>query len=595
MRCGGPVTYLWGDPDREPGRDGFPLPVSAYGRPPRHRRAGRIALIVVAVVVVAAIAGVGVVKVLPGMQGNDNTAGFHPAGHSPSADAEQIAAAFLRAWSAGQLGEAAGLTDDPAGARRALAGYRQGLNLRKLTGAVTGTAAAMAPAVPAGMPTAGAAASSTLERVAFRINATVAGSASPAAVSGTWSYRSALTAYQVPHGSGWFIQWLPGVVAPGLTDGQQLAAVAVPPQGTSVTDSAGHPLSSYNDPGLATVANLLTSAAPNEKGSPGLAVQIQDASDGAVSGGQTTIIAPEGGRVATTISPRAEQAASTAVSGADGSAMLVIQPSTGHILAIANNAGSDDYALLASVAPGSTMKIITATALINSGLVSETSPVGCPLAYTVTGITFHNDKGESEPAGTPFMTDFAQSCNNAFTQQWPHLSGALASTAKEYFGLNQKWNLGITGVNASYFSAPASASGSELAQEAFGQGDLTASPIAMASVAATVGHGIFQQPFLVPGTKQVTATPLPQATDTYLKEMMREVVTSGTATGLNNIPGGPVMAKTGTAEYDNNPAHTHIWTIGWQGDIAFAVFVQNGGVSSGAVAIAANFLRTLAS
>ena len=57
------------------------------------------------------------------------------------------------------------------------------------------------------------------------------------------------------------------------------------------------------------------------------------------------------------------------------------------------------------------------------------------------------------------MTDFAQSCNNAFTTQYEHLSGALASTAKEYYGLDQKWDIGISGISASYFNAPASASG----------------------------------------------------------------------------------------------------------------------------------------
>ena len=101
--------------------------------------------------------------------------------------------------------------------------------------------------------------------------------------------------------------------------------------------------------------------------------------------------------------------------------------------------------------------------------------MACPSAYTVQGITYHNDNNETLPAGTPFVTDFAQSCNNAFSMQWPHLSGGgLARAAKKYFGLNQPWNIGITGVSASYFNAPASASGSELAQEAFGEGQLTA-------------------------------------------------------------------------------------------------------------------------
>jgi cell division protein FtsI/penicillin-binding protein 2 len=258
------------------------------------------------------------------------------------------------------------------------------------------------------------------------------------------------------------------------------------------------------------------------------------------------------------------------------SSMVVIQPSTGKILAIANNAGFNDFALTAEVAPGSTMKVITSAALFNAGVLTPNSPVACPKAYTVTGITYHNDKGESEPDGTPFITDFAQSCNNAFTSQWQHLTGALAGTAQKYFGLNQKWNIGITGLSASYFNAPASASGSELAQEAFGQGSLTASPIAMASVAATVDTGVFHQPILVAGTKQATATPLPATTDADLKEMMRAVVTSGTAAGMGLGPA--VYAKTGTADIQHQ-GKPNSWLIAFDPtrDIAVACLVLNSG------------------
>ncbi len=581
------MTYIPGDPGQEgsyyrsggaqpePAHDDFLLPMSSHSRPPKRRRAGRIAVISIAAVTVTVIAGVVIVRALPRKE-SQNTAGFHPTAHSPSGDAEQIAAAFLRAWSTGNLGEAAGLTDDPTVAQEALTGYRQGLNLRKLTGTVTGTAAASAPAVPAGMPAAGAEAATTLETVTFTLNATVADSASPTAVSGTWSYRSALTAYQVPNGSGWLIEWLPSLVAPSLADGQQLAAVAVPPEDTSVTDSAGNPLSSYNDPGLTTVANLLAPMAPTEKGSSGLAVQIEDTASGAVSGGQTTIIAPKATRVATTISPEAEQAARNAVSGSDGSAIVVIQPSTGHILAIANNAQSNDYALTAAVAPGSTMKIITATALINSGLTSASSPVGCPPAYTVQGITFHNDKDESEPAGTPFSHDFAQSCNNAFAQWWTQLSGRLASTAQTYYGLNQPWNIGIPGKSASYFNAPAGASGSELADETFGEGLLTASPLAMASVAATVDSGQFRQPVVLPGVTTVSAQPLPPDTDAQLKDMMRDVVTEGTADNLGF--GARIYAKTGTADVQGQD-QPDSWMVAFDPDedVAIAALAVNAG------------------
>jgi len=101
----------------------------------------------------------------------------------------------------------------------------------------------------------------------------------------------------------------------------------------------------------------------------------------------------------------------------------------------------------------------------------------------------------------------------------------------------------------------------------------------MASVAATVGNGSFEQPYLVPGTKQVTATPLPQTTDTYLKEMMREVVTTGTAAGLGFGPN--VIAKTGTADIQNQ-GKPNSWLIAYDSsqDIAVGCLVLDAGYGS---------------
>ena len=271
-----------------------------------------------------------------------------------------------------------------------------------------------------------------------------------------WSYHSALTVYQQANSSVWFVAWQPDVVAPNLTAKTHLAAVPVAPTVTMVSDASGRDLTSYGDPGLINIANLLKKAAPPGQGKPGLDVQIETTAGKVVKGSQAQILNPENIQsLATTISSTAEAAARNAVAMHKQSSMVVIQPSTGKILAIANNAGFNDFALTAEVAPGSTMKVITSTALFNAGVLTPSSPVACPKAYTVTGITYHNDKGESVPAGTPFIDDFAQSCNNAFTSQWQHLTGALGGTASKYYGLNQKWNIGITGLSASYFNAPA--------------------------------------------------------------------------------------------------------------------------------------------
>jgi Penicillin binding protein transpeptidase domain len=499
-----------------------------------------------------------------------DSAGFHPAGQSPSQDAELVAAAFMQAWSSGATARAASLTDNPAAAQAALTAYARDLSLRKLAGTVAGATGAAGPAP------ARAQAATTLEAVTVSLSAVVAASAAPGAQSGTWSYHSTLTAYQVPDGTGWLIEWDPGVVAPNLAAGEHLAAVLVQAQGTSVTDAAGNPLTSYSDNGLNTVAGLLAQHPPTAPGKAGLSVQIEDAAGQAVPGSQAAVTQPEAGRVATTITRPAEQAARSAVAGATGSAMVALQMSTGSVLAIANNAQFNDFALTAGVAPGSTMKIITATALINSGLVTENSPVGCPQTYTVQDQTFRNNQDESEPASTPFSVDFAVSCNNAFSQWWGQLNGQLASTAATYYGLNQQWDIGIPGKSASYFSAPAGVTGAELAEEAFGGGELSASPLAMASVAATVGSGRFHQPVLVPGAATVSASPLPAGTDQQLKDMMRDVVTEGTAASLGLGPG--VYAKTGTADVQGQD-QPNSWMVAFDPgqDVAVAALVLQAG------------------
>jgi hypothetical protein len=540
-----------------------------------------VSLTAVAAVVAAIVIAIAVtVKAAPGARstgGSQPTAALpttaSPTAASSAADAEQVATAFLRAWSGGDIGQAAGLTDDPTAARAALTAYGQDLNLRKLAGTVTGSAVG----APDASPGSGAAAEASSETVSVQLTAQVATSASPAAATGTWSYHSTLVAYQRAAGAGWVIQWQPDVVAPSLTAGQHLATIVVPPRGVSVTDSAGTPLSSYGDPGLTTIASLLSQKAPAGMGRPGLSVQIEDAAGHAVPNSQAVVTPPQPGQLTTTISPQAERAARAAASQAQGSAIVAIDPSTGHILAIANNSGFNDFALTASVAPGSTMKIITATALIDSGLASASSPVSCPATYTVPrGQTFTNDHGESEPAGTPFSYDFAQSCNNAFTQWWGDLSGKLASTASTYYGLNQPWNIGIPGESATYFSAPATASGSELAQEAMGEGKLAADPLAMASVAATVDSGQFRQPVLIPGIPTVSAAPLPPGTDSELRTMMRDVVTEGTAASIGLGP--DVYAKTGTADVQGQE-QPNSWMVAFAPgkNIAVAALVLNAG------------------
>ena len=517
---------------------------------------------VLAVAVAAALVFVFVVKRGPGIPAT----GMIPTGATPEQDARQVASAFLTAWKKGKLAKAGNLTDHPAAASAGLAAFEKDLHTGPLSFAQDSITA-----VPGGTSAA------PREKVTFAVATSVAAAAGASAERGMWSYHSALTVYQQQNSSVWFVAWRPDVVAPNLTAKTHLMAVSVAPTVSMVSDASGTDLTSYGDPGLINIATLLKKAAPPGQGKPGLDVQIETTAGKVVKDSQAQILNPENIQsLATTISSSAEAAARNAVAMHKQSSMVVIQPSTGKILAIANNAGFNDFALTAAVSPGSTMKVITSAALFNAGVLTPSTPVACPKSYTVQGITYHNDKGETESASTPFIDDFAASCNNAFTSQWQHLSGALASTASKYFGLNQKWDIGITGISASYFNAPASASGSELAQEAFGQGQLTASPIAMASVAATVDTGLFHQPVLVSGVKQATATPLPATTDADLKEMMQAVVSNGTAAGMGFGP--TVYAKTGTADIQNQ-GKPNSWLIAFDPnkDVAVAALVLDAG------------------
>ena len=560
----------YGQQSQGPGGPGKHAPGGGAGggkRPWKSRKFLYSALAgALAVVVAIALTFVFVVKKNPGPPAT----GMIPTGSTPQQDAHQVASAFLTAWEKGKLAKAANLTDSPVTAKAGLAAYTKNLGLTKVGFGVGGitdgmsTATSSSPAKPR-------------ETVAYAVTAGVSAGTGADKLEGNWSYHASLVAYEQANSNVWFVAWQPSVTGPNLTKQTHLAAVQVAPTVQMVGDANGGELTQYGDPGLNTISGLLMKSAPPGQGKAGLDVEIQNTKNQPVKGSQAVILDPENVQaVDTTINPSAEAAAQAAVQMHKQSSMVVIQPSTGKILAIANNDGFNDFALTSDVAPGSSMKIITSAALFNAGYLNTQTPVACPKTYTVLGTTFHNDKNETEPAGTPFITDFAQSCNNAFTSQWQHLSGALAGTAKEYFGLNQKWNIGITGLSASYFNAPADATGAELAQEAFGQGALQASPLAMASVAATVDTGTFKQPILVSGVKQMATTPLPTATDAGLKEMMREVVTSGTAAGIGFGPN--VYAKTGTADADNQ-GKPNSWLVAFDTgqDLAVACLVLDSG------------------
>src|SRR3712207_882362 len=117
------------------------------------------------------------------------------------------------------------------------------------------------------------------------------------------------------------------------------------------------------------------------------------------------------------------------------------------------------------------------------------------------------------------------------------------------------------------------------------QGTILASPMVMATIMASVQKGSLVVPRMVEGVESTPpdgAAPLSASESAGLQSLLRHVVTDGAGQFLLDVPGPPVLAKTGTAQFGTGEdLQTHAWMIGAQGDLAVCVFVQVGESGSG--------------
>jgi cell division protein FtsI/penicillin-binding protein 2 len=297
--------------------------------------------------------------------------------------------------------------------------------------------------------------------------------------------------------------------------------------------------------------------------------------------------------VRTTIDPAVQRAAEAALARERKNAALVaVDATTGALLASVAVPVSDgfDQALAGAFPPGSSFKVITSTALIEHGL-TPSSPASCPPTITVDGKIFHNAEGIT-PAGN-LLRAFAESCNTAFIGlATRHLTPASLPATAAMFGIGTTVQMGLPAFGG---SVPRPVDEADLAATAIGQGRVLVSPLDMAMVAAAVDTSIVRRPRLVAGAPDDTArtSQLPRAVVSGLHAMMAQVVASGTAAG-QGLPAG-TFAKTGTAQYGTgNPLPTDAWLVGFNGDIAFAMVVVNGGEGGPTDGpLVAKFLRLL--
>ena len=255
-------------------------------------------------------------------------------------------------------------------------------------------------------------------------------------------------------------------------------------------------------------------------------------------------------------------------------ALVVLDIKTGGILAAAQSpaGGTYPHVTYGNYAPGSTFKTVSALAMLRSGL-TPSSLVNCPSSLTVGTYTFGNYSGYPSSAlgRIPLTTAFSQSCNTAFAGTAGSVTGDQLHAAAASLGVGTDYDVGFT----SNFGTVQPGNSIDLAASMIGQGQVTMSPLGMATVAASIAAGRTVLPWLVKGKEATpTAAPLTAAEAQNLQALMKATVDSGTARSLQGLMTG---AKTGTAQWGQTGAlQTSAWMIAYNSTYAVASFVEVG-------------------
>ncbi|MEV7591254.1 penicillin-binding transpeptidase domain-containing protein [Streptomyces sp. NPDC089922] len=324
------------------------------------------------------------------------------------------------------------------------------------------------------------------------------------------------------------------------------------------------------------------------------------------------------GNVLTTIDKDVQKAAYDALQGKQGAA-VALDPGTGEILAVVNNpsfdpgtiAGANDekawtelsadkgkamenVALRKPQAPGSTFKLVTLTAAIENGLVSDIDrPTGIPDPYTIPGTRtlLPSEAGSEACNNVSVRTALRLSCNNVFAELAYKLGQDKMRATAEKLGFNTQIDTPVrTNPPSKYPSKKMSVD--QVAQTGIGQFDVQATPLQMAMVTAAVenggklvaphmvsevtdANGNVLESFKDPKSQQV----MKESTASMIRDAMRTVATEGGGKPAQ-VAGAEVGGKTGTAQRGvNNSLAPLAWftSYGKQGgkQIAVAVVIEN--------------------
>ena len=417
---------------------------------------------------------------------------------------------------------------------------------------------------------------------------------------------------------GWKVEWDEGLMWPGIEDAAGFVVDLKDVRRGPIVDRNGRVLargqgSNRRYPYGSTAGSTIGHIAPVTKkeakgglnvgdyvGAAGLEEGLNEVLTAAAA--SDLIVVDDGGRklevlggkpagrpekVQVTLDIEMQRAAENAYGGTTGGA-VVIEPDTGDLLAVVSSAPFDpnnyvgvagitpfNRALSGTYPPGSAMKVVTASAALDTGTVKPTTTVTGPGNYK--GV--HNfDSGEF--GSIPFSVATQNSVNTAFAQVAEDLGAKKMTEYAERFGFNKEPTMPLEAATSSF---PAPEDLSDLMWSSIGQAQVLATPLHMASVAATVANkGVRMEPRILLDDPTHGEKVMSRKTARTMTELMELVVRGGTGTAAN-LGTPSVAGKTGTAEVNvGGGIQNHAWFICFvpsdDPEVAVAVVSELGGV-----------------